>query len=477
MTRTNPTNRAAESTTDILDRQPPFDLHAEQAVLGSIFLAPDILDEMIAFLAADDFFDDAHRRIFIAAKTLHETQRGVDIVQLVSHLKAQQEFEVIGGAANLYKIGQATPNAAHWLHYSRIVRDHAIRRAVIQAATETLREAYEDGLPDELLAQSEARLAAVSDAYVRGTTDSSGIREVITAALDRLDRRRHGQCDGIRTGFVGFDRLTSGIHRKQVLIVGARPSQGKTSALLQIGAATARECQVLFISLEMSSVELSDRMLWMASGVEGHRLRNGTCSTEQTGRVVRAAASLAERHLWIQDTYALNIAQIGAIARRHRRRHGLDVLLIDYCQLIRPDNPRADRHEQVAAISRALKGLARELNVALVVAAQVNRQPAEGAKPPQLHNLKESGAIEQDADVVVFCHIPDAYDKSLSPDATGASVAEWHIAKQRNGPVGVVDMLFRRPCSRWEDRATDRQERDVCPNLLSPVDDDDQFPP
>lgn len=440
----------------MLERIPPVDTDAERAILGSVILAPDVMDELATTLGEDDFFDDSHRRMFRALKAIRDNHGDADVVQLVHHLKAVGDFEACGGAAYIYRVGQSVPNAAHWKHYARIVRDLSARRNLILASTETIRDGYEDTEtdPSDLIAQAESRLGRVSDQYIRATGEAPSIRQTLTAALERIDHRQNHECDGIRTGFPELDRLTSGLHRTELTVVGARPSQGKSAALCQLGMGAAQDnAKVLFVTLEMSQEELTERMVSVKSGVNGWKIRGGTCNHEERNRIIAASASLSQLPIWFQDDYSLSVSQIAAFARRHRRKYGLDVLLIDYCQLIRPENPREQRHEQVAGISRALKGIAREIDIAVVVAAQVNRQAAEGEKPPKLHNLRESGAIEQDADVVFFCHIPDAYDPKKMPEGDGASEAQWILDKQRNGPRGTISMWFRRSCTRWEEPA------------------------
>jgi replicative DNA helicase len=446
-----------ESTTaEILARQPPFDIEAEMGVLGSILLLPELADD-IASLRADDFYDDANRKIY---REMHDAGEKIDITLLVSRLRTQAEYDNIGGAAYLAKLSASVPNAAHAVYYAGIVEERAVVRRLIESSTEILRDAYDQASSaKELCAQAEQKIFAIMDG--RSSNSVQPIHDVLHQAMDRMEARLKDEYvdGGAETGFSRFDEMTGGLHNGELIILAARPSMGKTALAMNIGehVSILQKEPVLFVSLEMSGIELADRMLCSLARVNGHRLRNGTISSDDRDRLIKKANEISQAPLFVDDSPSRTVSEIAAAARRIKRRAGrLGLIVIDYLQLIEPDNSKDPRQEQVAKIARRLKGLSRELEVPLLCLSQLNRQ-AEDSKDhrPKLSHLRESGAIEQDADVVMFVHREEYYHRG-DDKAQFAGQAEIIIAKQRNGPIGDVELTWEAEFTRFSDRAPER---------------------
>ncbi len=459
--RTDGAQGEPSDPSNILTRKPPFDLAAEAGVLGSILLMPDLVcDEVALLLRADDFYDDANRRLFSHLLEMHQEGTKIDITILVDRLRSSGDYEVIGGAAYIKQVGDLVPNAAHYAYYANIVREKATLRSLINASTEILRDSYDDSKDAKLLlSEAEQKVFSILDS--RSSSAVSTIRDILDLAIDRIDARMRGEHTdgGVETLFADFDQMTGGLHNSELVILAARPAMGKTALAMNISEAVAVEGNVptLFVSLEMSGIELADRMLCSRAKVNGHRLRNGTISNDDRRRLVEVAGEISQAPLYVDDSPNRTVSEISAAARRIRRREGrLGLVVIDYLQLIEPDNPRDPRQEQVARIARRLKGIARELETPVLCLAQLNRQ-AEDARDhrPKLSHLRESGAIEQDADVVMFVHREEYYHRG-EEQAQFAGQAEIIIAKQRAGPVGEVELVWRKEYTRFEDKAPER---------------------
>ena len=444
---------------EILQRQPPFDLDAEMGVLGSILLLPEVCDD-IPSLRADDFYDDANRKIYDNLREMHDSGEKIDITLLVSRLRTAGDYEKVGGAAYLAKLSSSVPNAAHAVYYAGIVTEKAVYRRLIESGTEILRDAYDQSsTAKELCAQAEQKVFAIMDG--RSTQAVQSISDVLHQAMDRMEARlRDEYVDGAaETGLTNFDEMTGGLHHGELIILAARPSMGKTALAMNIGEHVSidQKQPVLFVSLEMSGIELADRMLCSLARVNGHRLRNGTISSDDRERLIRKANDISQAPLFVDDSPSRTVSEIAAAARRIKRREdALGLIVIDYLQLIEPDNSKDPRQEQVAKIARRLKGVARELEVPLLCLSQLNRQ-AEDSKDhrPKLSHLRESGAIEQDADVVMFVHREEYYHRGEDRQQY-AGQAEIIIAKQRNGPIGDVELTWEADFTRFSDRAADR---------------------
>jgi replicative DNA helicase len=442
---------------ELLDLQPPRSIEAERAVIGSLLLLPEVADEVALIVRAEDFYDEAHRRIFGHMQKLVEEGRQIDPLLLSQRLKDASEYELVGGAAYLIELGQQVATAAHAEHYARIVRDKAVLRSLIHAGTDIVHEAYDPAVDARsMLARAEERVFRILD--TKGDTQVRAVRDVLHESLARIDARlqhRHA-FGGLETGLIDFDELTGGLHNSELVILAARPSMGKTALAMNIVEHISVDERgpakpVLFVSLEMSSLELGDRLLCSRARVNSHRLRNGTISGDESHKLVQTAAEVSRAPLFIDDSPSRNMTEIAATARRLKRQENLALIVVDYLQLIEPDNPRDPRQEQVARISRRLKGLARELSVPVLCLAQLNRQvEATRDNKPQLSHLRESGAIEQDADVVMFVHREEFYQSNDEDRERVKGQADLLIRKQRNGPTGDVKLTWLHDFTRFE---------------------------
>ncbi|MCU0981745.1 MAG: replicative DNA helicase [Pirellulaceae bacterium] len=449
-----------ENAQEVLDRRLPYDQDAEQGVLGSILLMPEACDEVSLILRPDDFFDEANRCLFTHMREMHDAGGKIDVTLLVDRLKTAGHYETVGGGAYLYKISQAVPNAAHARYYAGIVREKSTLRALITASTEILRQAYDQRQDSrQLVSAAEQQIFSIVDQ--RAASSVNSIRDILHIAMDRLDARMRGEQtqDAVDTGFTDLDRLMGGLHNSELVILAARPSMGKTAFAMNIAEYVTVELRrpTLFVSLEMSSVELADRLLCSAAQVDGHRLRNGTLANTDKLRLVEKAGEISLAPLFVDDSPSRTVSEIAAAARRIKRREGgLALIAIDYLQLIEPDNPDDSRQEQVARIARRLKGLAREMKVPVLCLAQLNRQ-AEDTRDhrPRLSHLRESGAIEQDADVVMFVHREEYYLRG-EEQKEHEGTAEIIISKQRNGPVGEVELRWEKKFTRFQNLAPER---------------------
>ena len=460
--RTDPSRRSAKTPAEVLDRQPPHNLDAELGVLGSILLKPDVCDEIATLIRHEDFYDETHGLLFAHMQDMHNAGKRIDITLLVDRLKKAGDFEKIGGASFLARVSQAVPNAAHAAYYANIVREKAVYRSVIDASTSILNRAYEQSQDaKEFLNFAEQQMFAVMNR--RTTSNVAMISDVLLKAMERIDQRLRGTLgtDAVETGFANLDQLTGGLHNSELIILAARPSMGKTAFAMNIAENVAihQGVPTLFVSLEMSAMELADRLLCSVGRINGHRLRNGTLPQDERRRLVATAGKVSHGKLHVDDSPSRSVTEIAAAARRIKRREGrLGLIVIDYLQLIEPDNPSDPRQEQVAKIARRLKGLARELEAPVLCLAQVNRQTEDAREHrPRLSHLRESGAIEQDADVVMFVHREEYYRRGDERDQY-AGQAEVIIAKQRNGPIGDIELVWRKEYTRFEDKAPERLE-------------------
>jgi replicative DNA helicase len=442
---------AAASLLDPRDR--PANVDAERAVLGSILLKPDVCDDIALVVRAEDFSDESHQLLYRHLLDLHDSGKRIDATIVVERLKTQGDFERIGGAAALADVVQAVPHAAHATHYAAIVRDKALLRSLIDAGTDILRDAYDaSDEPRQLLARAEEKIFSILER--RSSAEAKPIQSVLEEVMVRMDARMKHEhtIGGVETGFTDLDQLCGGLHNSELVILAARPSMGKTAFAMNIAehAAINLKQPVLFVSLEMAALELADRLLCSAAQVNGHRLRNGTISQEDRRRLVQKSSEIGSAPLFIDDTPSRTLTEIAAVARRLKRKQGLSMIVIDYLQLIEPDNPRDPRQEQVARIARRLKGMSRELDIPVLCLAQLNRQ-AEVSRDnrPRLNHLRESGAIEQDADVVMFVHREEYYQTNDEDRERVRGQAEIIIAKQRNGPIGDVKLLWQHDFTRF----------------------------
>jgi len=436
-----------------MSRERPANVDAEKAVLGSILLKPDVCDDVALVVRPDDFHDESHQILYRHLVDLHDGGKRIDATIVLERLRTKGDLDRIGGAPAIADMLETVPHAAHATHYAQIVRDKSMLRSLIDASTDILRDAYDSAdEPRELLARAESRIFEILEH--RSSAEAKPIDEVLEDVMVRMDARmKHEHAlGGVETGFTQLDTLCGGLHNSELIILAARPSMGKTALAMNIAehvAISARQ-PVLFVSLEMACLELADRLLCSAAQVNGHRLRNGTISQEDRRRLVQKSAEISSAPLFIDDTPGRTLTEIAAVARRLKRRQGLALVVIDYLQLIEPDNPRDPRQEQVARIARRLKMMSRELDIPVLCLAQLNRQAEQSRdNKPRLNHLRESGAIEQDADVVMFVHREEYYQTTDEDKERVKGQAEIIVAKQRNGPIGDVKLLWQHDYTRF----------------------------
>ncbi len=436
------------------DRLPPHNRDAERSLLGSMLRDNAIIAEAVNLCRADDFYVFAHQKIFEAVIKLNDDAgKPADIVTVAEWLSQAKLMEEIGGPAYLAELWDAAPSAAHYRQYAEIIRQKAIARNLIHACTELSAEAFDQSLPaSELLDNAERRILEIAELGITG--DTVTLHDAIKEAWTRLDQRKKRgdhEFSGIPTGFIDLDNLTAGFQANELIVLAARPSVGKTAFALNIARHVVVEegLPVLFVSLEQARVELAERLLCCQARVDSHRIRRGHLDHDDMTKIMEAGDILGQAKLFIDDTPGQSMLRIAANARRLKKRHDLRMVIIDYLQLIDPDDKRDSRQEQVAAISRRLKFLARELKLPVVALAQVNRSSEDRQDHrPRLSDLRESGAIEQDADTVLMLHRPDYHE----PGKDEGSV-EVIIAKQRNGPTGEIGLMYIKQYMRFENFA------------------------
>jgi replicative DNA helicase len=448
----------ARVSSEILDRLPPQNLAAEKGVLGSVLIDPDMCDDVALIIRAEDFYAEANQKLFAHLMAMRDEGKRLDTLLLIERLKREGDFEAIGGAAYLAEVAQSVPYAANAAYYARIVRDKATLRSLIHASTEILRDAYDETVePTAIVSQAEQKIFAVHDE--RTTDQITNAHDLMMEAFQRIDARLEGK-EGVGTpsGFADLDNLTGGMHASELLILAARPSMGKTALALNMVEHVILDSQlpVLFVSLEMARLEVAQRLLCSHGRINANKFRSGFISAEDRRMLVEASAKLSSAALFVDDTPSRTVTEVAACARRLKRKHGLGLIAIDYLQLLQPDDPRDARQEQVAKMARRLKILARELQVPVLCLSQLNRQAESGKEGhrPKLSHLRESGAIEQDADVVMFIHREEMYQsREEARDAKTAGVAELIIAKQRNGPTDDIKLKWFAQFTRFEDLA------------------------
>ncbi|MFM7151504.1 MAG: replicative DNA helicase [Gemmataceae bacterium] len=440
------------SEQDLLERLPPQNREAELCVLGSMLRENSCIDSVIQIVNKDDFYSDANQKIFETIIQLNDRGgRPVDLVILAESLRQRGWMEDVGSYSYLSELWDAAPTAANAEYYAQIVRDKSLVRNLIRAGNEILGDAYQQSMPaDEMIETAERKILDIAQKGVTGQVYS--LSAAIEDTYDRIDRRVTGNemsASGISTGFTELDELTAGLHPSELIIVAARPSVGKTAFSLSMTRQVilGEKTPVFFVSLEQSRMELAERLLCSHARVDSHRLRRGNLAPEDMEKLIEAGNELRNARLFIDDTPAQSMLRIAANARRLKRQHSIGLVVIDYLQLIEPDNRRDPRHEQVAQISRRLKFLAKELEIPVVALAQVNRASEDRQDHrPRLSDLRESGSLEQDADAVLILHRPDRYEPGQQE-----GVIEVIIAKNRQGPVGEITLAFVKQFMRFED--------------------------
>ena len=425
------------------DRIPPQNIEAEQAVLGAIFLEPSSLTVTSEVLIPEDFYRSAHQKIFNVMLKLNDEGKAVDLITVTEELAATKSLEDVGGITYLSELAGSVPTAANVEYYARIVEEKSLLRRLIRTATNIAQEGYsrEDEVA-ELLGEAEKNIMEVAQRKKSGSF--TNIKDVLVRTYDNIEElaNRKGDVTGIPTGFAELDRMTAGFQRNDLIIVAARPSVGKTAFALNIAqnVATKTDETVAIFSLEMGAEQLVMRMLCAEGNINAQNLRTGALTDEDWRKLTMAMGSLSNAGIYIDDTPGVRIGEIRSKCRRLKQEHGLGMILIDYLQLIQGNGRSGEnRQQEVSEISRSLKALARELEVPVIALSQLSRGVEQRQdKRPMMSDIRESGSIEQDADIVAFLYRDDYYDK----ESENKNIIEIIIAKQRNGPVGTVSLAF-----------------------------------
>ncbi len=437
----------------------PNSIEAEACVLGAMMLEPTSTDIVVQIVQADDFFRPAHRIVFEALCRMHNSGKPVDLVTLNDELERAKLLERVGGTDYLVALVEGVPSAASAEHYARMVRDKALLRGLIAINQEITQDAFDSrDEPAEILDRAEHRIFQISSRQIGD--HAVPLETLLQQTFENLSNA-DGSLTGVATGYYKLDELTAGFQRSEMIVIAARPSMGKTALACNIAEYMAVEDggPVLLFSLEMSKEQLAQRFLCSRARFSSARLRRGNISTEDWTRLQLAAGDLEKAPVFIDDSAELNILQLRAKSRRMKASHELRCIFVDYLQLMAPMGKVESRQQQIAEISRGLKALARELQIPVVVLSQLNRGPEdrEGHRP-RMSDLRESGAIEQDADVVILLHREDYYHRGEA-DYEPNHVTECIVAKQRNGPIGQVLLTFLEDCVRFENYASEEAHR------------------
>ena len=438
------------------DRQPPFSPEAEASVLGGMLIDGEAAARVVDFIDDSMFYREAHRRLFRAMARLFERGGVIDPITVSEELKKVGELEGAGGLDYLASLLDAVPTAANIEYHARIVRDKAILRRLIDAGQTIVRDVYDPGEREvgEILDQAEQRVFNVSQS--RGREGFVWIKEVLWPTFEQIEQLQEipDGVSGLATGFQELDRMTTGLQPGDLTIVAGRPSMGKTSWVLNVAqfVAIEREVPVAIFSLEMSKEQLVQRFLCAEARVDALKLRRGRLAGDEYPRLARAAGHLNAAPIWIDDSPTGNVLEMKAKARRLKAESDLGLVVVDYMQLMTGSTRKESRVQEVSEISRGLKALARELEVPLIALSQLSRAPEQRTdRRPQLSDLRESGSIEQDADIVMFLYRPEYYHGPSDKDGNSLEgKAELIISKQRNGPTGTVDLFFHKTYTRFD---------------------------
>ena len=432
----------------------PHNREAEEAVVGAVMINPEVYYDLAEFLQADDFYIHRHRFIWEAFQRLHEQRTPLDFLTVTAELERVNQLNEIGGPAYLTALLNQVPTSMHAVSYGRLVEATAIRRRMLTAANQIATLAYdEQELVDQVMQEAEKAVFNVSERRLRH--DVLPIRKVISEYYDRIDElaRRPEDIHGVPTGFVDLDRLLTGLQPSDLLIIAGRPGQGKTGFLLSVArnAALLHKKRVAIFSMEMSNEQVVQRLISQETGIDSQRLRTGKLEENEWPKFNQAVEVLSDTSIFLDDTPALTPMQLRTKCRRLHMEFGLDLVLVDYLQLMSGDTRNDNRVQEVSYISRYLKVLARELNVPVLAAAQLSRAVEQRTdKHPVLSDLRESGSLEQDADIVMFIYRPDQYEK----DTVKQNLAEIMVSKHRNGPTGKVELVFMSKIAKFVDAAT-----------------------
>jgi len=436
---------------------PPQNLEAEQSVLGGILLENAALNPVLEIMAGSDFYSDAHRKIFGGILELSDRNQPVDLITLSNHLRDKKQLDAVGGAVYLSQLVDNVPSAANISHYARIVKEKSVLRNLIGTATEILNRTYGAGADvDSVLDEAEHAIFEISQNKIKPSFYP--LKDIIKDSFRTIERlyEKKELITGVATGFTKLDEMTSGLQRSDLIIIAGRPSMGKTAFALNIAQFCSVEegVPVAVFSLEMAKEQLAMRMLSSEARVDSQKIRKGFLGESDWPKLTTAAGRLSEARLYIDDTPSISVLEMKAKSRRLKAEHGLGLIVLDYLQLMKGSDYADTREQEISEISRSLKGLAKELNVPVVALSQLNRKVEDRtSRRPQMADLRESGAIEQDADVILFLYRDEVYNKSEDNPEKG--FAEVIIGKQRNGPVGTVKLVFQEKFTRFENPAFD----------------------
>lgn len=434
----------------LMDRIPPHNQEAEQSVLGAIFLEPQAIVTASETLLTDDFYQASHRLIFDAMLRLSDLGKAIDILTVTEELSNRNELEDVGGISYMTELANAVPTAANVAYYAEIVAQKALLRRLIHTATKIVEDSFtrEDEVAD-LLSEAEKRIMEVASRS--NSSDFKHVKDVLVQTYENVEKlqNRKGDITGIPTGFRDLDRLTAGFQRGDLIIVAARPSVGKTAFALNVAQAVGTQTteNVAIFSLEMGAEQLVMRMLCAEGNIDAQVLRTGALTNEDWRKLTMAMGSLSKAGIYIDDAAGIRVNEIRAKCRRLKQESGLGMILIDYLQLIQGSGSSAgNRQQEVSEISRSLKALARELEVPVIALSQLSRGVEQRQdKRPMMSDLRESGSIEQDADIVAFLYREDYYDK----ETEDANTIEIIVAKQRNGPTDTVKLAFKKEFNKF----------------------------
>ncbi|SFT68795.1 replicative DNA helicase [Selenomonas sp. GACV-9] len=434
------------------DRVPPQNIEAEQAVLGAMLIKKEAIIAVQEILLPDDFYREAHRIVYEAMLELSGNDEAVDLVTLTEQLRKSEKLEKIGGLPFITQLANAVPTAANVSYHAKIVKEKAELRNLINAATEIAGAAYEDtDNVENIMDEAEKKILAVANRQNGGAFES--MKSIVMRTFERINvlYESKGGLTGISSGFKDLDTLTAGLQKSDLILVAARPSMGKTAFTLNIASYVGLHGHsVAFFSLEMSKEQLMQRMLCSEGGIDASRLRTGQLDEGEWNHLVETADKLSRAPIYIDDTAGITVMDLRSKARRLKAEHGLDLIIIDYLQLMqgRPSKNSDNRQQEISEISRSLKALARELDVPVIALSQLSRSvESRQVKKPMLSDLRESGSLEQDADIVMFLYREDYYDK----DTENKNITEIIVAKHRNGPVDSISLFFQKEFTKFRD--------------------------
>jgi len=437
-----------------IDKLPPQNIEAEQSIIGAILIDNEALPKALEVIGIDDFYKTSHRKIFRSMVELFDRNEPIDLITLTDFMKRSDELEAVGGVSYLSSLVNMVPTAANIKYHSKIVREKGLLRSLLRSATEIASKVYEDNLEaEEMVDYAEKSIFDISDKRVKASFIT--LKELIKSSFEMIEHLydKKEAITGVPSGFRDLDELTTGFQKGDLIVVGGRPSMGKTSFTLNIAQHVGLESRetVAIFSLEMAKEQLAFRMLCSEAMVNSNSIRKGFIKKEDWHKLTGAASKLTGAPIFIDDSSGITVLELRAKARRLKMEHGLSLVIVDYLQLMRGKGSFERREQEISDISRSLKALAKELSIPVIAVSQLNRSVEQRRPPtPMLADLRESGAIEQDADVILFLYRDEVYNKDTPANKGEAEVI---VAKQRNGPIGKVNLTFNSSCTRFLNRA------------------------